>query len=56
MQPLAALATASGYKIVLPKGTKYNSLSGPSSSDLTVRVYGLRHFTIPFLQDLNTQV
>eukprot|EP00798_Chlamydomonas_sp_ICE-L_P014428 gene14428-20434_t len=48
---LQPLEVATGYVLKLPKGAKYNHVSGPLQEDLTLRVFGLRPFVIPFKTD-----
>lgn len=45
------LADATAYRLVLPAGTRYNVLSGPTKAELSVSLAGLRKFRLPLRQD-----
>ena len=56
VHPTATLVGEAAYRLRLPKGVRYNPLSGALKAEVSVKVYGLRRFALPLRQDFATNV
>jgi hypothetical protein len=48
-----ALDTGATYELVLPKGSIYSPIAGPTRSDFTIKLFGPFPFDLPFSRTLN---
>jgi hypothetical protein len=48
-----ALDTGAAYELVLPKGSIYSPIAGPTRSDFTIKLFGPFPFDLPFSRTLS---